>query len=140
MQRVAAFRPPAMRNPWTDILIVSVANRELIVERVVDSQKPGSHVDLVIVIRCAAKSILSVRACTCVHVRVWNIGNNRRGYSAPKWVRRGNNIARIRITYGTSNDSSRTRIRNSSCDNPCGGGIEYLTFKDRTAQKVGHIV
>src|SRR5882757_10733002 len=54
----ASLWPTAVSGTRSVILIVGIADRELAVERVIDSEQPGPHIDLVIVVRAAAKPIL----------------------------------------------------------------------------------
>ena len=57
VQRVAAIRSAAVRDARPVVLIIGVADGELIVERMIDSEKPRPHVDFVVVVRTPAKTV-----------------------------------------------------------------------------------
>src|SRR5882762_9033775 len=61
IHRVASLWPTAVSRARPVILIVGVADRELTVERVIDSEEPGPHVYLVVVVRVPAKAVLPQR-------------------------------------------------------------------------------
>ena len=50
MQGVAALRAAAVRNAWPVVLIIGVADREFAAKRMVNSEKPSSHMNLIIVV------------------------------------------------------------------------------------------
>ena len=72
MQGVAALRPATVRDARPVVLVVGIADGELVVEGVIDSEEPGPHIDLVVVVRAPAKTIHRER----VAVRCWDIGNH----------------------------------------------------------------
>ena len=57
VHRGAALRPAAVSGARPVVLVVGVADGELTVERVIDSEKPGSDVNLVIIVRTSAKTV-----------------------------------------------------------------------------------
>src|SRR6266404_5269629 len=50
MHRGAALRSAAVRGTRPVVLVVGIADGELAVERMIDSEEPSSHVNLVVVV------------------------------------------------------------------------------------------
>src|SRR5438876_9094273 len=57
MYRGTSPRPATVSRARPVILVVGVADGEFIIERVIDAEKPGSNVDLVIVIGAPAEAV-----------------------------------------------------------------------------------
>src|SRR5258708_7956561 len=70
------------------VLIVGIADREFTVECVIDSEKPSPNVDLIVVVRAAAKAVL----LQLVAVQCRNIGNRKRRQRTPQRLVCGNDV------------------------------------------------
>jgi hypothetical protein len=75
MHGVAALRPAAVRDARAVVLVIGVTDRKFTVKRMVDSEKPGSNVDLVIVVRTPAVPVLTNSRA----IDPGDVGNHKRG-------------------------------------------------------------
>ena len=75
----AALRPATVSRPRPIVLVVGIADREFVVERMIDTEQPSSDVDLVIVVRVPAKAVGPQR----VTVERRDVGNRKGRQRAP---------------------------------------------------------
>src|ERR1700674_6081075 len=125
----AALRSATVSGARPVVLVVGIADREFIVKRMIDSEKPGSDVDLVIVVRVPAKAVGPQR----VAVERRDVGNHKGRQRAQQRVRSRtarvrNDVARVRGSYQTSagDITSGAGIKNSIRN---GLGTRWIVYR-----------
>ena len=121
-----------MRCARPIILIVGVADRKFAVERVVDAEQPGPHVDLVVVVRVPAEPILPQR----VAVQRRNVGNRKRRQRTPQRVVRRNDVGLPRNGLPRCGIESIAVANRYPIHYSRRGRIKNLSLKDRPPQRV----
>src|SRR5580704_17293113 len=71
--RAAALWPAAVGNTRPDVFVISVGAGKLVVERMVESEQPRSHINFVVVIGVSTKTVQKQR----VLIKRGNVGNDR---------------------------------------------------------------
>src|SRR5258708_17488999 len=97
---VAPLRTAAVRDAGTNVLVVAVRDRELVIELVVETEQPCSDINLVVVVRTSAKTIrphedAGLRRSRGKHrglVRVGNLAGDRQCHRTEKWIACQNHV------------------------------------------------
>src|SRR5256884_2683424 len=117
MNRVAALRSAAVGNTWAVVLIVGVADREFAIERMIDSEEPRPHMDLVVVVRSPAKTVHG----QSIPIRIGDQGSHERSERTQQRISCRNDVSPI-------GDRKSTRLNSSH------GYISYAVFCLRKKQ------
>src|SRR5256884_8410627 len=103
MNRVAALRSAAVGNTWAVVLIVGVADREFAIERMIDSEEPRPHMDLVVVVRSPAKTVHG----QSIPIRIGDQGSHERSERTQQRISCRNDVSPIGLPRKTDRKSTR---------------------------------
>src|SRR6266481_6564488 len=132
MHRGAALRPATMSRPRPVVLVVGIADRKRVVESMINSKQPSSDVDLVIVVRVPAKTVLSQR----VAVERRDVGNRKGSQRTTQRVVSRDDVS-LTGNWETRGGVESIAIANGDIvDQPGCGRIKDFTLVDRSAQRI----